>query len=354
MVAANAQAPEVLNPADRAFDRPTPLVASQRTPILRHVLRLAIRAVRCDQLNALFRQILVKLVAVVRLVADDAFRVFLRQHEVEEPLNKLALVRACRAGIEANVASDGDGGGIHTASTFAGHSTCWGAPIIRNNEILNNAAPFGAGGGIFAQARNDPAGTHPAIQNNTIVGNTATVGGGFAAETDVVVTNCILWNCGTSPVSDLSPGGELSVTYSDVEGGWPGTGNLDVDPLFVDGDGADNDASTACDNDVHVSLWSPCVGAGDMAAVGMAERDVDGQVRVYPSEGGVDVGADEHVIIGDLDADGAVGVGDLAVLLSNYGAQTGMRYVDGDVDGDGGVDLSDLSTLLSVYGMVCE
>jgi len=54
----------------------------------------------------------------------------------------------------------------------------------------------------------------------------------------------------------------------------------------------------------------------------------------------------------DLDGDGTIGLGDLSILLANYG-QTGMSAEDGDLDGDGEIGLSDLSILLAVYGQDC-
>jgi hypothetical protein len=56
---------------------------------------------------------------------------------------------------------------------------------------------------------------------------------------------------------------------------------------------------------------------------------------------------------GDLDGDCAVGLPDLALLLSHFGTPTGATYADGDVDGDADVDLSDLAILLTHYGGTC-
>lgn len=51
---------------------------------------------------------------------------------------------------------------------------------------------------------------------------------------------------------------------------------------------------------------------------------------------------------GDLDGDGAVGQGDLGLLLAEYGTGAG-----GDLDGDGDTDQADLGILLAHYGEPC-
>jgi uncharacterized delta-60 repeat protein len=55
----------------------------------------------------------------------------------------------------------------------------------------------------------------------------------------------------------------------------------------------------------------------------------------------------------DLDADGSVDLGDLAVLLSHFGSVGSVTWEDGDLNGDGDVDLSDLTVLLSQFGTTC-
>ncbi len=48
-------------------------------------------------------------------------------------------------------------------------------------------------------------------------------------------------------------GSSATVGYTDVGGGWSGTGNLALDPLFVDAPGGD----------FHLAGGSPCIDAGD-------------------------------------------------------------------------------------------
>ncbi len=53
----------------------------------------------------------------------------------------------------------------------------------------------------------------------------------------------------------------------------------------------------------------------------------------------------------DLDGDGSVGLGDLSVLLENFGSTGGPA--EGDLDGDGDITLADLSDLLELFGLPC-
>jgi hypothetical protein len=55
---------------------------------------------------------------------------------------------------------------------------------------------------------------------------------------------------------------------------------------------------------------------------------------------------------GDIDEDGATGLSDLAIVLSNYGTSVGP-FEDGDLDGSGIVNIADLTLLLSSYGTPC-
>lgn len=56
---------------------------------------------------------------------------------------------------------------------------------------------------------------------------------------------------------------------------------------------------------------------------------------------------------GDLDGNGVVDLGDLAILLAHYGLTATAQPGDGDLNGDHNVDLSDLAIILSEYGVPC-
>lgn len=55
----------------------------------------------------------------------------------------------------------------------------------------------------------------------------------------------------------------------------------------------------------------------------------------------------------DLDGSGDVGLGDLTILLSNFGRSDNPPPSAGNLDGDGDVDIADLTLFLSAFGTVC-
>jgi len=74
------------------------------------------------------------------------------------------------------------------------------------------------------------------VVNNTIAGNSAlnSLGGTAIAvfNSTVKIFNSIIW--GNQPSSNPHIDGPAFVNYSDVEGGFAGTGNINADPLFAD------------------------------------------------------------------------------------------------------------------------
>jgi len=169
-------------------------------------------------------------------------------------LGGTATVDSCR--FEAGRA-DRDGGAVCTqrdcAATF---TNC----IFHDNEA-------GRLGGALT-IRTEPSDI--AVVNCTFSRNrTGRPGGALyaAGSLTVTATNCIFW----ANTPDQIEGG-ASVTYSDVQGGWPGLGNVDADPLFADVEGGDVHlksqpgrwfSSTRVVGWVTDNATSPCVDAGD-------------------------------------------------------------------------------------------
>ena len=116
----------------------------------------------------------------------------------------------------------GQGGGMYTQLS---------SPTLTNVTFSQNSADWGG-------ALNTWDGT-PALTNVTLAQNSASIKGGgiWNGSQGPVLANCILWGntagWGDAAIGD-SGGSRTTVSYSIVQGGWPGLNNLSVDPLFVD------------------------------------------------------------------------------------------------------------------------
>jgi hypothetical protein len=102
-----------------------------------------------------------------------------------------------------------------------------------------------------------------------------------------VIRNSIIWNH-SSPL-DPSSSSSITVTYSNVEGGHGGTGNIDQDPLFVN-PGAGN---------FRLQAGSPCIDAADETVAPALDFEGNGRVDGPAANTGVgppwvDMGAFEY------------------------------------------------------------
>ncbi|MBL8859538.1 MAG: right-handed parallel beta-helix repeat-containing protein [Planctomycetes bacterium] len=122
----------------------------------------------------------------------------------------------------------------------------------------NSCTGSGGGGAIFV------SGSSPSFRNTLVYGNTSTVSsaaGFIASGSTVDVANCIVYG-NTGPggaqgaVNQLS-GSTYIVSYSCVQGGFGGTGNISADPGIVNPVGGD----------FHSQPTSPCIDAGSNALI---------------------------------------------------------------------------------------
>ena len=168
------------------------------------------------------------------------------------------------------------GGGMHNSESN---------PTLVNCTFTDNAATT-AGGGIHNRYNSNPT-----LTNVTFSGNSAFDGGGiYSSRSSPTLTNCTLkensavrggalWNENTSLATLLNCvvwsnttalGPQIyeelvsttTVSFSCVEDGWAGVGNIDVDPLLGP--------------DLQLGAGSPCIDAGDNTAVPADMSDLDG------------------------------------------------------------------------------
>jgi hypothetical protein len=161
--------------------------------------------------------------------------------------------------------------------------------IIRNNIIAENEGGQAYGGGGFWSIGSGS--TPMLIENNAFVANVSTGGGTYGGRGGamfiwygtVTARNNIIWGNTQSqggPIAEVD-GGTADVSYSDVEGGFPGEGNIDQDPEFAD-------TLYILDAD------SPCIDAGDTSSVfNDPENSNSPGTAQWPAMGGLrnDMGA---------------------------------------------------------------
>jgi hypothetical protein len=281
--------------------------------------------------------------------------------------------------MRANEASR-DGGAIHVDRGSS--------PLLVNLLIEGNRAAE-RGGAMCAAA--DSA-SMPTLVNCTLSSNrAATAGGVYVDKAAPELSNTVLYfnedDGGMDESAQLyNGGGSVAIDYSDVQG-WTGnlggTGNIGADPKFIDA-GHWDDAGTPGDKsddswvsgDARLDAGSPCIDAGDNAALPPDSLDLDGDSDANEpvpldlsggarqlddpgtadSGGGsppmVDLGAHEFVPRfprGDMNCDGSVDLDDIdgfvAALISQEGYEDDYPdclYLNGDINLDGSVDMSDI------------
>ena len=190
------------------------------------------------------------------------------------------------------------GGGMFNYSSSPAVTNC----TFSANTASSSGSVGSYGGGIFNYS------SSPTLANCTFSGNTgrshsASSGYGgwmYNNSSSPTLINCIAWDNGNRPIGadDLA---ESVITYSDIQGGYEGSHNINANPLFVRSPsiGADGVWGTADDDygDLRLQMNSPCINAGNNDASGLvgSTTDLAGNPRIIA--GTVDMGAYEAEVI---------------------------------------------------------
>lgn len=168
--------------------------------------------------------------------------------------------------------AESSGGGIHNHSGSSSFINC----------IFIDNTTGGFGGAMF-----NVNSSSPILVNCTLTRNSGLYGSGIVNWSSTPsLKNCIVWGnfvkFGYAQIHN-EMGSTTTVTYSNIQGGYSGTGNKNVDPLFVN----------AAGGNARLSAGSPCINAGSNAAVPAGVlMDLDGHFRVVNAV--VDMGAYEY------------------------------------------------------------
>ena len=220
------------------------------------------------------------------------------------------------------------GGAMHNEQTTAPIVT---SCVFDANTAIARPPSFSYGGAI---ANSDNA--QLSLINCTLVDGYAMAAGGLYNENSATIaaTSSILWNDGTEITNT---GGSVTVTYSAVEGGWPGTGNTTANPMLA--------------ADLRPQPGSPCIDTGDPSYLPPPDVDLAGGPRVLC--GRVDMGAYETGL-GDYNCDQMVDLADFANWPACMTGPDAGPYLAGcecfDAVFDHDVDLADFAAFQGLFG----
>jgi len=231
------------------------------------------------------------------------------------------------------------GGGIGTSATYG--------VLVRSSLFQSNGAGS-HGGAVYFNFD-----SHGVVEHCTFTNNHASFGSAAAfGDADDFLSDPSEFSIVNSILADS--GGELSindgscvmVTYSNVHGGFPGLGNIDVNPRFYGYE--------------DFRLWpsSPCINAGD-PALGYPVSATDIADRPRSQGCRADMGAYEsavHQATGDYDGNRSIDLRDFAAFQSCLGAMASGGESESlcvcvfDTAANGVVDLDDYSALNVAWG----
>ena len=262
----------------------------------------------------------------------------------------------------------GDGGGITCFSSNPFLTKCkfignWAydegggmlnyrsSPTLINCTFSGNSARTGGGIANWIYCR-------PILVNCTFTSNSSTNGNAVSCDSMnsnfpnvLEVINCILYDGGNEIWNNDNS--TITVTYSDVDGGWPGVGNIEADPSFADATNGDYHLKSQAGRwDANDGRWtkddvtSPCIDAGNPGCPVGDEPVPNGNRRNMGAYGGTAEASKSPVnwrSIADLTNDWVVDSNDLKVFV-DYWLNTG-ECIPGDLNRNQSTNSADFALL---------
>ncbi|SDE16956.1 choice-of-anchor Q domain-containing protein [Niabella drilacis] len=232
------------------------------------------------------------------------------------------------------------GGGMYNSNSnptisncvFAGNQSLYNSggamynsnssPNISNSVFTGNSSAAHAGA-IHNTSSYSPRPASPTITNCVFTGNTAADNGGAMYNYNYsypTITNSIIYGNTARLIASISNSGGATpiINYSDIQGGYAGTGNLDTDPLFVNATtpaGSDGIWMTADDGLALFPCSSPVINMGTTPTPALP-TDILGNARVET----YDMGAYESSTSANSTAlsDVAISVTKIQQPITNY------------------------------------
>lgn len=149
-----------------------------------------------------------------------------------------------------------------------------GAATLTNCRLAGNTAEYAetAGGAAIYNLNGNLTVLDCTVADNRSPAGRAIASFSWTSDVKVKVANSILFNGGNELWSNVREA--VEVTYSDVQGGWTGTGNLSTDPQFTR-PGTRNLEGEWIDGDYRLKTGSPAIDAGSSAALPADAFDLD-------------------------------------------------------------------------------
>jgi len=249
---------------------------------------------------------------------------------------------------------------------------------VLNNCIISSNSASGSAGGIAGNlgvitnciisdnsAGDDGGGlcwNYGDITNCVIAYNGADNGGGVNIS-DADITNCIIW--ANTAASNPQLDNTSDPTYTCVQGGSAGIGNIDVDPLFADAANGDYHLlSEGWRWDAARGTWtwddvtSRCIDAGNpgmslgdelLAVPGDPANEWGENIRInmgaYGGTSQASMGPVGWNLLADMTNDGIVDIEDMAGQSQDWLGNA--SNLSGDLNRDGQVNLKDFALLAS-------